>query len=58
MHMKGKKITLSLLIIVAMTFSVLSDVNATEAGATPASNNLNITRYQQVKTGVGQQRPR
>lgn len=48
--MKGKKITLSLLIILAMTFSVLSDVNATEAGATPASKNLNITRYQQVKT--------
>ena len=50
MHMKRKKIKYSLLIVFALMISILSDINVKMARAKPASIDLNITRYQQVKS--------
>lgn len=48
--MKCRKIMCISLLIVAMLFSVLSELNVTIAEASPASVNLNVTRYRQLKT--------
>lgn len=48
--MNSKKTLYSLLLILATMFSILSKANLVTVEATPSSKNLNVTRYEQVKS--------